>query len=321
MRAVIRRLTGRLLGWTAEPPDPMAALAEAKRRGTRRVILAWNKGLGDIALGIVGLVVLIRDALPRAEVVVLTREDLAEAFTLVPGVDAVHAVPGWRREASRWGSPTEAVVAAAAAKVGALTEGTLVLPDVRWGPWWAAQVGRFVPRLLWRREWDALAEPLVGPAGGERRRLAIHVDSETGYFYRYNKNWGSRRWRDLFAMVGAEAPPRIFLLGKAVGERFALPFVVDLRGRTGLREALAVILSTGVCIAPDSGLLTFAYFLDVARPLSLISLWASAEHGILRYGVDSPNPRLRHAPLVGRGGDIMTIEVAEVARSLEGAWV
>lgn len=318
---MIGRLVTRLLGRSAEPPDLVEALADARARGVRRVVLAWNRGLGDIALGVVGLVARIRADLPDAEVVVLTRDELVEAFALVPGVEAVHAVPGWRREPSRRGSLSEAWITDAARRVGVGTDGALVLPDVRWGAWYyAEQVGRVVPRLRWQPAWDALAHPLLGPPAPGLRRVAIHVDSETGHYYRYTKNWGAQGWEALFSMIAAERAARAFLLGQGAGERFALPGVTDLRGRTNLRQALAVILECGVCIAPDSGLLTFAYFLDVARPLSLISLWANAEHGVLRYGVASPNPRLRHTALVGRDGDITTIEAAEVRRALEDAW-
>ncbi len=318
---MIGHLVARLLGRGAEPPELEAALAQAKARGIRRVILAWNRGLGDIALGVVGLVARIRADLPDAEVVVLTRDDLVEAFAMIPGVDVVRAVPGWRREPSRRGGPSEPWAVDAARRVGLATDGALVLPDVRWGAWYyREQVGRLVPRLRWRPEWEALARPLLGPADPGARRVAAHVDSETGHLYRYNKNWGAKRWGELFAHMSPGAPVRVFLLGQGPGEAFAFPFVTDLRGRTSLREALGVILASGVCVAPDSGLLTFAHFLDVARPLALVSLWANAEHGILRYGVGSPNPHLRHTALVGRAGDITTIDATDVCRALETAW-
>src|SRR4029453_9574659 len=66
-----------------------------------RFVFAWNRGLGDIALGLVPLFLRIRAADTQARIEVVTREDLAEPFELA-GVDALHVLPGLVR-----GSPVD----------------------------------------------------------------------------------------------------------------------------------------------------------------------------------------------------------------------
>jgi hypothetical protein len=69
-----------------------------------------------------------------------------------------------------------------------------------------------------------------------------------------------------------------------------------------------------VLVAPDGGVLTMAYYLDAAFPLTVVSLWSDPRQGILKQAVASPNPQLVHVPLVGEGEDVRRIPVAEVLR-------
>ena len=72
-------------------------------------------------------------------------------------------------------------------------------------------------------------------------------------------------------------------------------------------------------IAPDSGVLTMVYYLDVAFPLDVISLWSDPRQGILRQGCSSPNPLLRHIPLYGARADIRNLSVAAVESAVRAA--
>src|SRR5262245_57729900 len=74
IRSLVRKLRG----------DELDRILEgAARGGARRFLVFWNRGLGDIALGLYALFARIRQAVPTAEIAVLTRQDLAEAFTLL----------------------------------------------------------------------------------------------------------------------------------------------------------------------------------------------------------------------------------------------
>ena len=75
--------------------------------------------------------------------------------------------------------------------------------------------------------------------------------------------------------------------------------VIDLRGKTTLREMLALVKRRCThLVLPDSGPLAMVYYLDAAFPLKIISLWADPRHGVLKQKVDSPNPLLQHIPLI-----------------------
>ncbi|MBI3008976.1 MAG: hypothetical protein HYY56_05645, partial [Candidatus Omnitrophica bacterium] len=79
-----------------------------------------------------------------------------------------------------------------------------------------------------------------------------------------------------------------------------------------IKQLLSIITSSNMLIAPDSGILTLVYYLDVNLPLDVISLWGPAKYGVLQLKVDSPNRLLNHFPLKGKGEDINSIKVEDV---------
>ena len=96
--------------------------------------------------------------------------------------------------------------------------------------------------------------------------------------------------------------------------------LIDLRGETTLHEMLSIIKNRcSYLIAPDSGVLSLTYYIDVTFPLKVISLWADPKQGILKQNVASPNPELVHAPLIGKKGDISSITVDEVCELFNDA--
>ena len=87
------------------------------------------------------------------------------------------------------------------------------------------------------------------------------------------------------------------------------------RGQTSLLEMLAIVKNRcRVLVAPDSGVLTMAYCLDCAFPLTVVSLWSDPRPGVLKQDVASPNPLLRHVPLIGADEDVRRIPVDDVLR-------
>jgi ADP-heptose:LPS heptosyltransferase len=174
--------------------------------------------------------------------------------------------------------------------------------------WLAAQLGTVVPRLRWQPEHDALAARF--PLGEGRGCVGAHVSAETARFYGYVKDWPAESWQAFLAGLAGE---RSVLFGHLPEPPIAGPGVVDLRGRTTLLELLAIVKNRcRVLVAPDSGVLTMAYYLDCAFPLTVVSLWSDPRQGVLKQGVASPNPLLRHVPLIGAGEDVRRIAVEEV---------
>ena len=278
------------------------ALRAAASSGRHRYVFAWNRGLGDIALGLVPLFMMIRAADPRARIEVVTREDLVQPFELA-GVDAIHVVPALAR-----GTQVDVSMHERA--------DTVAFADPDPTRWLDGRRGELPPRLAWRDEWNALADRLM-PAAPHAVTVGAHVASETAQYYGYVKDWPADRFRALFARF---ADVRFVLFGHAADAPFALPNVVDLRGRTSFLDVLSVIRNRcRVLIAPDSGVLTAAYYLDATFPLDVISLWSDPRQGIRKQGCPSPNAMLRHVALDGAGEDVRNIGVDAVAAALERA--
>lgn len=288
------------------------ALATARRDGVRRVAFGWNRGLGDIALGLVPLFAQVRAALPGARIEVYTREDLAQGMGLAD-CDAIHVVPGLAR------GPAVDVDAAARAAGTPLDAGTLVFADPDPTRWLDGRRERYPPVLRWDPARDREADALV-PTAPQAVTIGAHVDSETARYYGYVKDWPAAAWRALFARYPAASGVRWLLFGQGAQDRFAQDNVVDLRGRTDLVTLLAVLRTRcRILVAPDSGVLTLAYYLEGDRDLDLVSLWSDPRQGIRKQGCAAPNRALVHTVLTGRDEDVRNIAVDDVARALDVA--
>ena len=283
-------------------------LERAARDGARRFLVFWNRGLGDIALGLYALFARIRAAVPAAEIAVLTRQELAEAFALFD-VQRVIADPQLERGERDGYANAVARLGVQAADFDVVLE----RPDPT--PWLAAQLGTVVPRLAWKPEYDALAARFE--LGDGRAYVGAHLSAETARFYGYVKDWPVESWRALFAGLAGE---RCVLFGNSAVPPVEGAGIVDLRGQTTLLEMLAIVKNRcRVLVAPDSGVLTMAYYLDCPFPLTVVSLWSDPRQGVLKQGVASPNPLLKHVPLVGEGEDVRRIPVDEVLRHVREA--
>jgi hypothetical protein len=306
-KRIARVLADRLSG---TPFD--RALRDALHAGRHEFAFGWNRGLGDVALGLVPLFARIRAADPASRIVVFTRADLADMFGLTDA-DAVHVVPGAVR-----GRAIDPVASAAAMGV-ALPPSATVFADPDPTRWLDGRRQAYPPSLRWNPDWNARADRLV-PAAPGTIDIGAHVSSETAQYYGYVKDWPAAHWRELFARVSAGRNVRWLLFGNAADAGLAQPNVVDLRGRTDFLDLLALIRTRcRVLVAPDSGVLTAAYYLAQSFPLDVVSLWSDPRQGILKQGCASPNPELRHVSLVGRGDDVRNVAVDDVERAVAAA--
>ncbi len=71
-------------------------LKRAAKKKSKSFLLGWNRGLGDIALGLYAIVHRIRERIPNAEITFLTRENLLDGFTMLGDV-RILAAPDWKR--------------------------------------------------------------------------------------------------------------------------------------------------------------------------------------------------------------------------------
>lgn len=298
--------------WRALAPNPLDRLLHrARSRGQRRFLLFWNRGLGDLALGLYAINQRIAEFIPGASIRYVTRTDLLDAFALLPGVTAL-AAPAWRR-----GQPVDAAATLAGLALAPDDFDVLIEnPDPSYWVRW--QIGTLTPRLHWPAAWEAQRAALERDfALGSAPYIGLHVHSET--VYGYEKNLPSATWQEVLRLLPEE---RFLLFGArpasdAAPDLAAAAQVTDLRGKTSYVELMSIIRHhCRALICPDSGILSTCYYLDSAFPLGIVSLWADPRQGILKQAVASPNPALRHAPILAPGGEIARIGAAEIVARL-----
>lgn len=306
-RQIVRRLNDRLIGTAFE-----RGLNRARLDPRDGLLFFWNRGLGDVTLALAPLFVQIRQRIPGARISVVTRPELDEAFRLA-GADDVRVINGLER-----GRPITAQVLRTECGIDLERFGAAFLdPDPT--RWFHGRRRELTPRLPWKAEWDALADALVAEAPG-RTLFGAHVSSETAGVYSYVKDWPVAHWRALMERIGPSENVHWVLFGQTPEPACDLPHVSDLRGRTGLIELLAIVKNRcRALIGPDSGIINTVYYVDASFPVTLVSLWSDPRHGILQQGGPSPNPQLRHVPIVGRDEDVRNIGVDEVEAALRAA--
>ncbi|QVL55708.1 MAG: hypothetical protein KFB95_00455 [Simkaniaceae bacterium] len=275
-----------------------------------RFLVIWNRGLGDIPLGLYALVYRIRSYVPNASITFMTRRDLAEAFTMLEGVQVLVG-ESWER-----GKPFDIDETLKEHSLSSnMFDVVLEKPDpTKWLKW---QIGNLVPKLKWQEKWDALVDKYeLDP---NETYIGCHIQTETGVYYGYEKNWDLPSWRDLFKKVQEKGKGKILLFGMEREPAFLMDNVIDLRGETNLFEMLSLIKNRcRYLVAPDSGVLSIAYYVDASYPVRVVSLWADPRQGVLRQKVDSPNPQFEHIPLHGKNDNVANISVESVCRSLFG---
>ena len=278
-------------------PNPFDwMLKRTARKGGKRILLGWNRGLGDIALGLYAMVERIREFIPDAEITFVTRENLRDGFSMLEGVKTI-VIPEWKR-----GQPLKIREVVDPKQFDLIIEKP---SPTDWVPW---QRGKVIPKLKWNKNHDALYEKF-GLSGSY---IGAQVVAETNYGLW--RNWPLERWTQLFDRLGHQ---KILLFGFGDEPKFTHKNVVDLRGKTTLFELLSIIKNCcHALILPDSGIASMAYYLDASFPLKLITLWADPNHGILKQQVSSPNPQLIHCPLIGERRDLSTITADQVIKQL-----
>jgi ADP-heptose:LPS heptosyltransferase len=288
--------------WRKCRPNPFDhCLKRAQKKNQKRILLTWNRGLGDIPLGLYALVFRIRQFIPDAEITFFTRQDLKDGFLLLQDVRALIG-PDWRR-----GSPFNLEKTLHAQGLSkSFFDLIIENPDPTYWVQW--QLGMLTPRLRWDFSWDRLIERFGLEGQGY---VGVHVQTET--HYAYEKNWPLSHWEELFQRLTREKGKRIILFGFEKKPHFPQEGVIDLRGETSLFEMLALIKNKcSHLIVPDSGVLSMTYYLDVDFPIHILSLWADPRQGVLKQNVASPNKELKHTPLLSREEVLANISADEV---------
>lgn len=288
--------------WRVLGPNPLDSKLKALKISHPKILIVWNRGLGDIPLGLFALKHRIKTLIPQAEITFITRVDLKEGFELLEGCRLL-VVPEWKR-----GVPIDLLKTLKCKKIDpAHYDLIFENPDpTHWVKW---QLGSLTPKLAWKNEWDQLVHKFNIPAGC----VGVHVQTET--HYGYEKNWPLSHWKELFTRIAPHKP--IVLFGFKQDPIFTEDNVIDLRGQTSLMEMLSLIKNRcSHLVVPDSGVLSISYYLDVYFQIRVVSLWADPRQGVLKQNVASPNSGYQHIPLLGIDEQVHTITADQVVDNL-----
>lgn len=288
-------------------PNPFdSQLKRCAKRGGKKVLLGWNRGLGDIALGLFAMIQRIREMIPDSEITFLTRSNLKEGFSLLRGIHVL-VDPDLKR-GQCWD------VAFSLRKLG-LDPKSFDLIIARPSPtdWVSWQRGKVTPRLEWDPGYENLWKNFDLP--DEYTYIGVQVVVETSYGPW--RNWPLKYYEQLFTRLEKIPHVKVILFGADEKTEFLHKNLIDLRGKTTLFELLSIVRHRcSKMILPDSGILSMVYYLNLQFPLHVISLWGDPNHGILKQAVSSPNLQLKHSPLVGALRDLSTVTVDQMMNLL-----
>ncbi|MDE3045345.1 MAG: UTP--glucose-1-phosphate uridylyltransferase [Verrucomicrobiota bacterium] len=285
-------------------PNPLdRKLKKAAKQGCEEVVLCWNRGLGDIPLGLYAIVHRIRTFLPNVKIVFFTRPGLVDGFSLLPGVECV-AIKGWERGKK---IDHKQVINQLSPNVK-----RLYIEEPSPTDWCRWQLGTLVPRLKWNSEHDSLWKKFYLPEGFTYIGVQVTVETSHGPW----RSWPLEGWKELFDRIAHVGHVRVLLLGQETEPSFSHPMIIDLRGKTTLLELLSIIKNRcSSLVLPDSGILSTVYYLDVSFPLRIVSLWADVQ-GVLKQSVASPNPQLVHCPLRAERKNLSSVSPSQVFDAL-----
>lgn len=286
-------------------PNPLdRLLKDHHKKNKKSFLIYWNRGLGDIPLGLYAICHKIRTWIPDARIVFLTREDLAEAFSMLEDVEVIID------KTIKRGQPYSLHRAPVA-----IEQFDVVIEKVDTKRWLHWQLGKLTPKLKWKDQWDQLSKRFA--LGDAKDYLGVHVSSETSGYYGYEKNWSKGSFQKLFDKIAEKKGQKIILFGMKKEELFTGSHLIDLRGETSLFEMISLIKNQcSHLLAPDSGVLSITYYVYEEFPLKMVSLWADPRQGILKQRVPSPNSKLLHCPLIGDKECVENISVSQVFKSL-----
>ena len=288
-------------------PNPFhQILHNAKRKNYKTFLFAWNRGLGDIALGLYPLIYKTKKEIPDADITFLIRKNLKEGFQLLENIKILEA-PDWER-----GKPYDVEKTLQKLQISSSTYDVIIpWPDPTY--WVKDLRGKVTPRLKWDNAWDAYYQNFLLPQ--DILYIGIQPSAETNYGLW--RNWPMHYWKRLCDLLEEHRMIKILLFGYEENISLFHNNVIDLRGKTSLFEMLSIIKNhCRFMILPDSGILSMVYYLDAAFPIDVLSLWADPDHGILKQNVLSPNCQLQHIPFIGEKRNLQTVSPEEIYKSL-----
>jgi ADP-heptose:LPS heptosyltransferase len=290
-------------------PNPLdKAIKLMKKKKQKKLLLTWNRGLGDIPLGLYAMVQRIHQIEPEIKIHFLIRPDLKEGFSMLDGVERIYVSEEWQRF-----KPYDLEKTLKNLKIENQFDVILDKIDPYKVVTW--QYGKVNPALKWDSKNDALYKKFnLDPNG-----FYVGIQPITETNYNFFRNWSYSRYEELFSLAQEKMPKMKFILfGFKKDPLFHHSNLIDLRGETSLLEMLSIIKNRcQKMVLGDSGILAMTYYLKDEFPMHLITLWANPDQGILRQNVPSPNSQLIHSALYADNRDLSTIRADEVMSLLQ----
>ena len=294
-------------------PNPLDKLLKnAKKNSFKNILLFWNRGVGDIPLGLSAIVHRINSFLPNAKISFLVRGDLKEGFLLLPNID-VHKASNWVR-GKKYKSIDEIL------KIGKTPKQFDLIIDYPDPTYWVKwQLGKFVPKLNYNLNSINIESSYMKilEKNLDKKIIGIQPSTETTHGY-FTRNWPVHKFQETFKIL-EENNYFILLFGFEKGTKYDGENILDFRGKTNLLELLCLIKKyCKYLLLPDSGILSIVYFFNENFPINIVSLWGDPNQGILKQNVKSPNALLKNSAIIAKDKKINKISVTEVLKKIDG---
>jgi len=287
----------------SNPLDIM--LKRVMKQGKSNILIEWNRGLGDIPLGLFSVVKRVKQFIPDAKITFVTREDLKEGFSMLGNVN-VAVCPFWERN-------KEHDLVDSLQKIGLKPDDyDLIIekPDpTYWVKW---QLGKITPMLSWNSDNDKLYKKF----SIDQSKKIIAIQPDVGSSYNLWRTLSISKWQQLLSEVEKLENIQVLLIGSKES-KLEFKNALDLRGKTTIFELLSILKNAcDRALLLDGGILSLIYYLDVTFSLKIVSLWGDSRQGVIKQGVKSPNKGLIHEPIIGGFKNVNSILVDQIYQKI-----
>jgi len=287
----------------SNPLDGM--LKKLMKQGKNNILIEWNRGLGDIPLGLFAVVKRVKQFIPDAKITFVTRKDLKDGFLMLENVNVV-VCPFWERN-------KEHDLLDSIKKIGLIpNDYDLIIekPDpTYWVKW---QLGKITPTLRWNFENDNLYKKF----SIDLSKKVIAIQPDIGSSYNLWRTLSITKWQQLISKIEKQESVQVVLIGSKE-TKLELKNTLDLRGKTTLFELLSILKSAcDTALLLDGGILSLIYYLNTTFNLKIISLWGDPRQGIIKQSVSSPNPCLIHDPIIGEFKNVDSLSIDQIYKKL-----